>query len=116
MPNPVLLIVAIILDIFGFLCLMITLTVGPEVGETLSFVPDFMGLFIIGGFELYSHRRAFFKKAKTMRKKAGKKGGFKFLGAFFGELLPLIGAMPFWTIYVITAGAEEEYQQATEPA
>lgn len=109
MPNPALLIVAITLDLFGVICLIITLTIGLEIGEMLSLVPDYMGLIIIGGFELYSRRRAFFKKAKGMQKGAGvvKKKGFKFFGSFVGELLPLIGAMPFWTIYVITSGEKE---------
>lgn len=109
MPNPALLIVAITLDLFGVICLIITLTIGPEIGEMLSFVPDYMGLIIIGGFELYSRRRAFFKKAKGMQKgvSVGKKKGLKFFSGFIGELLPIIGAMPFWTIYVITSGEKE---------
>jgi hypothetical protein len=39
--------------------------------------------------------------------KARKKGGLKFLFAFLGELLPFIGAFPFWTLYVLSESRKE---------
>ncbi len=114
--NPILLLIAIMLDLFGFVCLIISLTLNPLIGETLAKIPDFLGLFLIGGFQLYSYRRAHFQKAKTIRKKAARKKGFKFFATFFGELLPFVGALPLWTLYVVSTGKEAERQRAPATA
>jgi len=99
--SPVILITAIMLDIFGLFCLILTFTVGATIGEGLSFVPDILGLIIIGGSEMFMKRRQSFSKAK-------KQAGLKFLGTFIGELLPFIGALPFWTIHVLSGSKNSE--------
>jgi len=110
--SPIILIMAMLLDIFGFICLILTFTMGVEIGETLSFVPDILGLIFIGGGEIFlKHRKAISKAGKARAKaiiKAKGKHGLKFFLAFFGELLPLIGAFPFWTIYVLSEAKKKE--------
>jgi len=69
------LIIAIFLDIFGLIC---AITV---VGEVLSFIPDVVGFVLLG---------------------ATKKQTKNFILSFIGELIPFVGALPFWTIYVIS--------------
>ena len=50
-------------------------------------------------------RKKIWKAAEGI-KKAGKvagkglKGGLKFAGAIIGELIPIIGTLPFWTLFV----------------
>jgi len=110
--SPIILLIAVVLDIFGLMCLILTFTIGTEIGEALSFVPDVLGLILIGGSQMFMRRRQAFAQAKTARKaaisKAKKKGGLKFFGAFIGEILPFIGAFPFWTIYVLSTSSDEE--------
>jgi hypothetical protein len=110
--SPLILLIAILLDIFGFICLILTFTMGAEIGETLSFVPDILGLIFLGGREIFLKRRRAISqagkaKAKAMMKAKGKHG-LKFLFAFFVELLPFIGAFPFWTLYVLSEAKRKE--------
>ena len=104
--SPVILLIALLLDLFGLICLILSFTIGPEVGESISFVPDILGLIFIGGREMFIKRRKAFGQVGAVRSrafaKAKRKGGLKFFLAFFGEILPFIGAFPFWTIYVLS--------------
>ncbi len=110
--SPIILLIAACLDIFGLLCLALGFIFSPELGETFSFIPDFLGLFFIGGHEIFAKRRQAFSQVKGVRKKAiakaKKKGGLKFFLYFLGELLPLIGAFPFWTIFVLSSAKKEK--------
>jgi hypothetical protein len=93
--SPIMLLLAIGLDAFGIFCIILTFTLG-SVGIMLSFVPDALGLILIGGREFFMSRRKKFLKSKTVRKQ-----GLKFAGTLIGEILPYVGALPFWTFYVI---------------
>jgi len=75
MDNGTKLMIAIFLDIFGLIC---TITV---VGEVLSFIPDVIGFIFLG---------------------VNKKQAKGFYLSFAGELIPFVGALPFWTIYVMS--------------
>ncbi|MBU3913297.1 MAG: hypothetical protein KKE50_04350 [Nanoarchaeota archaeon] len=117
--SPVILLIAILLDIFGLFCLILTFTVGATIGEGLSFVPDILGLILIGGSEMFMKRRQSFSQAKTVGtsavSNAKKQSGLKFLGTFIGELLPFVGAFPFWTIHVLFSYGPSESEDG-EPA
>ncbi len=80
------LILAIALDIFGILCLLLSALgpVGAFLGESLSFIPDIIGFVFLSHFS--------FKRMK----------GKKFLLAFIGELVQFVGALPFWTFFVLS--------------
>ena len=69
------LIIAIFLDIFGLIC---AITV---VGEVFSFILDILGFVLLGA---------------TRKQTKG------FWLTFIGELIPFVGALPFWTLYVIS--------------
>ena len=113
---------AIMLDIIGIICLILDLVFG--IGEILSFIPDIIGIFFFG-FWIFmkSQEDKTYKQARTeitsevaehhrevqAAKKAFKKGakraskrGIKFFAAMLGELIPFLGALPFWTIFVVS--------------
>ena len=113
---------AVMLDIIGILCLILDIVVG--IGEIFSFIPDMIGIFFFGfwmlmrsqGEKTYKQSRGevagevaeHHRKVQTA-KKAFKKGakragkrGFRFLLAMLGELIPLLGALPFWTMFVVS--------------
>jgi len=81
MDNDTKLMIAIFLDIFGLIC---AITV---VGEVLSFVPDVIGFAFLG---------------------VNKKQAKGFYLSFVGELIPFVGAAPFWTFYVMSEIKAEE--------
>jgi hypothetical protein len=113
---------AALLDIIGIICFIANVFFG--IGEIFSFIPDFMGLFFFGAWVTFramtkpagkekkqelaikvagrkKERKAMVKTTQGIIKKGmkiGRKG--KFLLAALGELVPIIGALPFWTIYV----------------
>ncbi|MBU3964190.1 hypothetical protein KJ562_00425 [Patescibacteria group bacterium] len=77
------LIIAIILDIFGFLCSAISLLglPGMFIGGALSLIPDGLGFIFIGGMNRKKDR--------------------EFYLSFVAEIIPGLGALPFWTAYVL---------------
>ncbi|MEA3453214.1 MAG: hypothetical protein U9Q96_02695 [Patescibacteria group bacterium] len=77
------LVIAVILDIFGFFCTSITLLglPGAFVGGMLSFFPDILGFVFIGGFDRKKNRN--------------------FYLTFMAEVCPKMGALPWWTAYVL---------------
>jgi len=93
---------AFLLDLMGLFCLLLDFAGAPGLGESISFVPDFLGFVLIGGWqsfgELRKKRKALIEKGRSIRK--AKKRGLKFFFTFLGELAPYIGALPFWTWYV----------------
>ena len=113
---------AVMLDILGILCLILWLAFG--IGGILSYIPDMIGIFFFGFWMLMrSQENKTYKEARgevagevaehhrkvQTAKKAFKKGakrasksGLKFFAAMIGELIPLLGALPFWTIFVVS--------------
>ncbi len=113
---------AALLDIIGIICFIANVFFG--IGEIFSFIPDFMGLFFFGAWVVFrsmtkqageekkqgltmkvaqrkNEQKIMVKKTQGIIKqgmKIGRKG--KFLIAAIGELVPIIGVLPFWTIYV----------------
>lgn len=110
-----------ILDIIGIICLILWLVAG--IGGVLSYIPDIIGIFFFGFWifirsqeektyketrkevagEVAEHKRKIQAAKKAFKKgaKRASKRGFKFLFAMVGELVPLLGALPFWTIFVL---------------
>ncbi|MCK4454334.1 hypothetical protein KAU51_03240 [Candidatus Parcubacteria bacterium] len=130
-PEAILMIfLAALLDLIGIICLILDVIVG--IGEVFSFIPDIMGIFFFGAWLVFrsaikkavkgegeekkeelirevaergEERKRMVKKTRKFLKKAGKRGsktGLRFGLATLGELIPLLGALPFWTIFVIS--------------
>ncbi len=114
-----------LLDLIGVLCLIADLAFG--IGEILSFIPDIIGIVFFGSWMLIrgqeggikdttkqvSDKKQTMKKTQKAMKKMAKKGtkkGLRFGLSSLGELIPLLGALPFWTIFVIL-----ELKQDTSP-
>lgn len=93
--NLVGLIVAMLLDIFGLLCLFFDYIFGPFIGEALSLISDFAGAIFFSFWSLV-------QSGGLVTKKSAKKRIMKLIVTFFGETLPFLGALPFWTIFIIT--------------
>lgn len=111
-----------LLDIIGIICLILDALFG--IGEVLSYIPDTIGIVFFGAWVVFraatkkegeekiedlkrqlAERRGKREKTreKKLAKKLAKKGmnkGLKFGLAALGELIPFLGALPFWTIYV----------------
>ena len=114
-----------LLDLIGGLCLIADLAFG--IGEIFSFIPDMIGIVFFGLWVLMrsqmkttvegakeemgkiakqkmEHRQKIKKGVKTLKKNV-KKASIKGLRvglASLGELIPILGALPFWTIFVIS--------------
>lgn len=119
-PEGVLMLfLAGLLDLIGGICLIADLAFG--IGEILSFIPDAIGIVFFGFWMLMrsqasgndvkdmtkqvSDKKQTMKKTKKALKKTAKKAskkGLRFGLASLGELIPLLGALPFWTIFVIS--------------
>ena len=122
-PEGVIMVcLAVMLDILGIICLILWLAAG--VGGILSYIPDIIGIFFFGFWmlmksqedktykesrtEVASEVAEHHKKVKTTKKvfkkgaKRASKSGIKFFAAMLGELVPLIGALPFWTMFVVS--------------
>ncbi len=120
-PEGVLMLfLAGILDLIGVICLILDLVFG--IGEILSYIPDGIGILFFGGWllmrsqgekskeeakeevteKIAEHRRAIEKRKKMLKKgvKKGSKRGLRFGLSALGELIPFLGALPFWTIFV----------------
>jgi hypothetical protein len=113
---------AVMLDILGIICLILWLAAG--IGGILSYIPDIIGIFFFGFWmvmrsqeektyketrtevagEVAEHHRKVQTAKKALKKgaKRASKRGFKFLLAMLGELIPLLGALPFWTMFVVS--------------
>jgi len=107
---------AILLDILGIIFTILDIAYG--IGEIFSWVSDGMGLLIFGLWLL--GRMVFVPKTttpkelaeKVMEKRRQIKGmvkearrmgrGLRFAITFLGEVLPIIGVLPFWTWFVYT--------------
>lgn len=113
---------AVMLDIIGFICLILWLAAG--IGGILSYIPDIIGIFFFGFWmfmksrekttyketrtemagEVAEHHRKVQTAKKVLKKgaKRASKSGLKFFAAMLGELIPLLGALPFWTMFVVS--------------
>jgi len=76
------------------------------IGETLSFIPDILGFIFLGlGGNVLKEPRNIIRDKRISKPNATKKikrGRLKFFLSFLGELTPFLGALPFWTFYVIS--------------
>ena len=119
-PEGVLMLfLAGLLDLIGLLCLIADLAFG--IGEIFSFIPDVIGIIFFGSWMLMrlqasgddvkdmtkqvSDKKQTMETSKKVLKKTAKKAsrkGLRFGLASLGELIPLLGALPFWTIFVIS--------------
>lgn len=88
---------AVILDAVGVICLMIDF-MNPTIGEAISFICDLVGFFIFSIWSFFKGRGLGSLQTIKGRKNTVK----RFLISFFGETLPFVGALPFWTIFVIS--------------
>ncbi len=119
--------VAILLDIIGLICTILIAVCG--VGAALSYVPDILGLLFLGSWMFFRgqfrdaikrgdqaeekkealtqkvaqkgiERKKMMKKMKKTSKiaKVGRNG--RFLISLAGEMVPILGCLPFWTICV----------------
>lgn len=77
--------VAGLLDAFGLGCLFLSLTGESDIGNTLSFIPDILGLGILGIPNLM--------KATKSKK--------RFFGvSALGEFIPFLGdILPLWSVF-----------------
>ena len=92
----IMLIIAILLDLFGLLCFILSFF---GVGIAISFLPDLIGGFTIGPWSLLKKGGGVKGIAKGLGKKA-----LKFIIAQITELIPFLGDIaPSWTILVLTS-------------
>jgi hypothetical protein len=102
-PEVIMFIVAILLDIFGVICLILDIFFG--VGEIPSWFSDGAGIIFIGGWMWFrSGRMEVPERAKQRAEKGLRKlfrGKYKkFFTPILGEVAPLVGAFPFWSLAV----------------
>lgn len=120
-PEAILMLfLAGLLDLIGVICLILDLVFG--IGEILSYIPDGIGILFFGAWvfmrsqgektkeevkeeigEKLDERRKKIKEMKKKAKKGVKKGvkrGLRFGLATLGEIIPFLGALPFWSIFV----------------
>jgi hypothetical protein len=105
------------LDMAGFLFTLLDLAFG--VGEIPSLVSDGLGLLLVGSWlmfrsgasvslpsaqEISGKRKGAVqqvgKKLSGQARSVGRKSFSRLMGAFVTEVIPLLGALPFWTILV----------------
>lgn len=110
---------AVILDIAGVICAILIAALGT--GAILSYIPDAIGIISFGFWIFLRHRKEkgsvkagkesigkVADMAKSRKQTMSKAKGFRIgkLGKFgfssLGELIPLVGALPFWTIFVLS--------------
>jgi len=101
--GTVMLSLAVMLDIFGVLCLIMDVFFG--LGEIPSWISGAVGIIFIGGWMLFrSGRMAVPGRAKKRVGRGLRKvfqGKWKrFLTPILGEVTPVIGGLPFWTLAV----------------
>ena len=95
---------AIMLGAAGFLDLLGLVDSIPGIGQMLSYIPDFLGIFIIGGWTLYRSQTMKTTHRATQRLgKAAKMGRrLKWLRPLLilGEFVPIAGIAPLWLLVV----------------
>jgi len=95
--------IAGILDLVGVICLVLNIFFG--VGEILSWISDGVGIIFISGWMLFRSRRVEVPERVKRRTERGLRKLFrgkwkKFLTPILGEVAPLVGAFPFWSLAV----------------
>jgi len=92
----IMLILAAIIDILGFICFLISMTgFLVPVAQVFSFILDFMGLILIGGWILFSGGMIPGKIASRLLSRVGL--------AFLVESIPFLGDIsPSWTLAVLS--------------
>ncbi|MDX1535319.1 MAG: hypothetical protein R3346_00965 [Candidatus Spechtbacterales bacterium] len=79
---------ALFLDILGLVGLI------PALGQVLSIIPDILGILTLGIYEW--RQGGNLPLTKKFMRFFTKRGGAR----FFFELLPVVGILPIWTVYV----------------
>ena len=98
-PEVIFLFIAILLDLFGVVCLVLDIFFG--VGEILSWISDGVGIVFIGGWMfLRSGRVEMPERAQKGLRKLFRGKWKKFLTPIIGEVCPFVGALPFWSLAV----------------
>ncbi len=95
--NLVGLLMAVFLDLFGILCLLFNYIFGVLIGEALSTISDLIGIVF---FALWCSVKS--GGIVSLKSVKNKKRIVKSLLTFLGETIPFIGALPFWTIFVLS--------------
>ncbi len=100
-PGVIMLIIAIFIDIFGVICLLLDIFFG--VGEIPSWISDGAGIVFIGGWIWFRSGRVEVPERAKQRTEKGLKKLFrgkykKFLTPILGEVAPFVGAFPFWSL------------------
>jgi|AntAceMinimDraft_17_1070374.scaffolds.fasta_scaffold64896_2 hypothetical protein len=82
-------VIAGMLDVFGFGCLFLSATGDAELGVSMSFIPDIIGIAFLGGPKLIKGKINKTKKSKGI------------LWTILGEICPFLGDIaPLWSISV----------------
>jgi len=98
-PEVIFLLIAILLDLFGIVCLVLDIFFG--VGEIPSWISDGVGIIFIGGWMfLRSGRVEMPERAQKGLRKLFRGKWKKFLTPIIGEVAPFVGALPFWSLAV----------------
>jgi len=100
-PEVIILIVAILLDIFGVICLILDIFFG--IGEIPSWISDGVGTIFIGGWMWL--RSGVMKTSERVKQGTEKglrklfRGKYKkFFTPILGEVAPFVGGLPFWSL------------------
>lgn len=102
-PEVIMLLIAILLDIFGIICLILDIFFG--VGEIPSWISDGVGIVFISGWMWFRSGRVEVPERVKKGAERGLRKLFrgkwkKFLTPILGEVAPLVGAFPFWSLAV----------------
>ena len=94
--GVIMMLLAILIDTAGLICLILTAIFG--IGQVISLVVDIIGMVLIGGWMLSRYGRMTGTKGA---KKAGGKLLKRFGLSFLDELIPIFGDVaPCWTLAV----------------
>ena len=94
--GAIMMLLAILIDTAGLICLILTIVFG--IGQVISLAMDIIGMVLIGGWMLFRYgQMTGTKGAKKAVGKLLKRFGLSFLG----ELIPIFGDVaPCWTLAV----------------
>lgn len=94
--GAIMMLLAILIDTAGLICLILTLIFG--IGQAISVAVDIIGMVLIGGWMLFRYgQMTGTKGAKKVGGKLLKRFGLSFLG----ELIPIFGDVaPCWILAV----------------
>lgn len=98
-PGVIMLFIAILLDLFGIICLILDIFFG--LGEIPSWISDGIGIIFISGWMfLKSGKIEAPERTQRGLRKLFRGKWKKFLTPIIGEVAPFVGALPFWSLTV----------------